>query len=120
MIADLLMGHLVGDYLLQDDWQAQNKKKPSPLGDIACAVHSIIYTLCVWAFTWLGGNLWPAWALAIIYVTHFCLDRWKFMPWWFKMANKPIFGAPPMAPWSYIVVDNIFHILVLYILWKVV
>jgi hypothetical protein len=34
----LLLGHLVGDYIFQDDWQATNKTNPAPLGTRPCVV----------------------------------------------------------------------------------
>lgn len=32
----LLCGHLLGDYILQNDWQAQNKANPHPKGQRPC------------------------------------------------------------------------------------
>lgn len=43
----LLLGHLVGDYLLQTSWMAVNKSKKTLQGWMAAIVHSVIYTLSV-------------------------------------------------------------------------
>lgn len=37
-----IIGHLVGDYLFQTDWMAQNKKAPGESGADACIVHCFI------------------------------------------------------------------------------
>ena len=39
--ADQILAHLIGDYLLQSHWMAQEKTKRS----IAAAVHAVSYTL---------------------------------------------------------------------------
>ena len=42
---EMLIGHLVGDYLLQNDWMAENKAKHKGLGWLTCAVHCLLYTM---------------------------------------------------------------------------
>ena len=115
MIIDLFMAHLVGDYLLQDDWQAQNKKAPGSKGLLACLVHCVLYTAAVFAFAFtFGGRQLPIWAIGAVFLSHWALDRYKIMPVLFRFMRKNKFGQPPMAPWSFILVDNILHVLVLY------
>lgn len=46
----MLVGHLVGDYLLQNDWMALNKKFKNFEGRLACGVHCFLWTLSVLAF----------------------------------------------------------------------
>lgn len=68
----LILGHFVGDYLLQNSWMALNKtKKWLPL-----IVHVLLYTLAVCAFTFAftGFNLW--WILVVL-ASHFFIDRWS-------------------------------------------
>ena len=43
---NLLFGHLVGDYLLQNKWIAMNKSGNT----FKCFIHCIIYTFCVCTF----------------------------------------------------------------------
>lgn len=102
-----LIGHLVGDYLAQNDWMALNKKKNS----WACAAHVAAYTFIVLLFTW-----WPWWTYLIIAGTHFLQDRTQFIPWLMKKLKQEQFAKPPLAPWSVIVVDNILHLVVLFFL----
>lgn len=105
MLAFAIVGHLVGDYLLQNDWMAQNKKRRSP----PCAVHCLLWTLAVcllagW-FTW--------WVPAVLFATHFLQDRTTVVARWMKLVGQEGFASPPLAPWSVIVVDNVWHILTL-------
>lgn len=106
-----LMGHLIGDYLLQDDWMALNKKRSS----FACLVHCLLYTAAVGLAT-----RWPLWTIPVIFATHFAQDRTNFIVWFMQHKNQRQFAAPPMAPWSIIVVDNVLHMCVLWALSLVV
>lgn len=101
-----LIGHLVGDYLLQNDWQANGKKQSS----VICAVHCGLYTLAVWLFTG-----WPILALAIVFSLHFAQDRTGFVRWWMHVFGQDRFAGPPLGPWSIIVVDNVMHLVVLHL-----
>lgn len=111
ILASAIVGHLVGDYLAQTDWMAQNKKQRS----LPCLVHCMIWTSSVFAFT--GWN-WTA--LLFIFVCHFIQDRTQIIAWWMKLSWKPQIGfmQPPLAPWSLIVVDNVWHIVQLWIAWR--
>ena len=61
VFAVLLVSHLVGDYLLQTDWQAVHKRGglgPDPVSRRALLSHVATYTLAyVPALIWLGGDL---------------------------------------------------------------
>lgn len=106
----ILAGHLAGDYLLQNDWMAQGKKRSSWI----CAVHCLIYTVCVLA---IGGfeSFGIAWTFLAIFIPHFLIDRWGFVRWWMGFYGQSDFAKPPMAPWSFIAVDNSMHIVCLWI-----
>lgn len=111
-----LIGHLVGDYLLQNDWMAGNKKKAGAEGFRACLVHCVLWTFSVmicsgwlwqldsniywWfgVFFWLGG-------------THFIQDRTTIIDTYMRRCGQRKFLEGPCAPWSGIVVDNVWHIL---------
>jgi hypothetical protein len=99
-----LVLHLVGDYLLQNDWMALNKKKPGLKGFVACLVHCLIYSL-----PFLLISTPRQWV--IIFVSHFIIDRWGFVKWFMNAIGQKKFAEPPMAPWSIIAVDNTFHLL---------
>jgi len=122
-----LIAHLIGDYILQNDWMAQRKKGKlfPPLwayryeramrewrcGTCACTVHVTLYTMVMWAMTG-----WPFWAIAVVFVTHYLQDRTNVIAWWMKTMGQKGFAMPPLAPWSTIVVDNTWHLIVLYAL----
>lgn len=108
---DYLIGHLVGDYLLQNDYLAQNKKSNSWI----CALHCLIYSFCIFVLTG-----WSFTSIGIIFTTHFLLDRWTFPQWYMRKIGQEKFAQPPMSPWSIVLVDNIFHVVILYSLSKFV
>ena len=96
-----IYAHLIGDYLLQNDWMALNKKTNS----WACALHIVVY-LFPFYFT---GLLW--WQIALIGLQHFIQDRTQFVIWLMKVKGSEKFATGPCSPWSIIVTDNIIHIL---------
>jgi hypothetical protein len=80
---ELLLCHLVGDYVLQSDWMALEKTKKT----IPAIVHAFVYTLPFCVLTQSPG------AIAFILFTHFLIDRWRLAryvgyaknflsPWW--------------------------------------
>lgn len=102
-----IVGHLVGDYLLQNDWLAAGKKRSHAI----CALHAGIWTTST---ALLGGLLSPL-LVSWLFVTHFAIDRWGFVRWWMAFVRQPVFLQPPMAPWSIIVVDNVWHLVTIFI-----
>lgn len=93
--------HLIGDYLLQNDWMAnQKKKKIWP-----CLVHVIFYML---PFL-LCQMQW--WQLLAIGLQHYLQDRTNFVVWFMKIKGSKHFAEPPCAPWSIFLTDNIIHLL---------
>jgi len=108
----LLTGHLIGDYIVQNDWMAANKGMPQKVGHLACTVHCLCYTLAVWAcsFWWV-----PWWGLAICFAVHWPIDRWRLAGWWMRnVSGQAGFANGPLAPWSIIIVDNVFHLATLF------
>lgn len=146
-----IIGHLVGDYLLQNDWMALGKKRTSfpdspddwnrPVWELfkffnrwfslPCFVHSMIWTLTVMGFAgWLGftdagyesEKYWfYGLAFTVLFVTHYIQDRTHIIRFWMTSINRqPKFVEPPMSPWSLIVVDNVWHILTIWFVWRFV
>ena len=112
MIEQLLL-HGVGDYLIQNDWMALNKKKKGALGFLACLIHCVTYSL---PFALIAS--WPA--VLAIFATHFIIDRWKLVDWFLATRNGVFhiknFGFGEERPvvitlWLYIITDNTFHLL---------
>jgi len=110
--ADQIVAHLVGDYILQSDWMANEKTKQS----FAAGVHAVAYTL---PFLFITQSVA---ALAFICGTHFLIDRFRLARYvvWFKNGqwsspitatgysdDKPAF----LSVWLLIIADNTLHIL---------
>lgn len=128
---ELFLAHLVGDYIVQNDWQANWKTAVcgsfDPVKDdkskqylwwrplIACTVHCLLYTLAVFVFTWY----WiPWWGLLLCFTIHWPVDRFRLARKWMEnISGQHAFANGVFSPWSIIVVDNIFHLLTLYGIW---
>ena len=109
--------HLIGDYLIQNDWMALNKKSKTLKGELACQIHCILYAL---PFLFIGS--W--YSVLGIYISHYILDRTNIVAWYLAVKNGVFhvrnFGFSEERPfaisiWLLIIVDNIFHILFNYL-----
>lgn len=106
----LLLGHLVGDYIVQNDWMAANKTQRT----WPCFVHCVCYTLAVWAFSfwWM-----PWWGVLACFAFHLPIDRFRLAVWWMvNVSHQKAFATGMLSPWSIIVVDNTFHLLTLWVI----
>lgn len=113
-----LILHGIGDYLIQNDWMATNKKKTTLEGELACQIHCITYTIPF--YMWYGDL-----TLALyIYILHYAIDGFKIVDWFLAVRNGVLditnFGFSQDRPalitvWLYIITDNIFHIICNYI-----
>lgn len=118
--ADQITLHLIGDYILQSDWMAQEKVKRA----WPCLVHCWFYSIGFTALT-LDYR-----ALIVIFGTHYLIDRYRLARYvvWFKNKIAPkgfdkswtecnITGYPNDRPawltvWLLIIADNILHIVI--------
>lgn len=117
-----LILHLIGDYITQSDWMAQNKTKST----WAAFWHATIYSI---PFAFIAS--WPAWF--VIWSTHLLIDRFRLARYvvWLKNAtlgppsafldnrygweNCKGTGYPSDAPpwlsvWLMIAADNTIHL----------
>jgi hypothetical protein len=108
----IILAHLWGDYILQNDWMAKNKTS----SDWACAVHCAFYTGAYALFIETSGNHWPLWAYAAVFFTHYLIDRYRLAFKWMNWHDWQKDFAKNMAPWSIIIVDNTFHLAIAYII----
>lgn len=116
-LSGAIVGHLVGDYLLQNDWMAEGKKRSSWI----CALHAYLWTFSVcWFAGWkpIVFNANYALAAVILFLTHFIQDRAAIVPLWMDFIGQRKFRTGPTSPWSIIVVDNVWHIVVIWVVWK--
>lgn len=70
-----LLCHLLGDYVLQSDWMAQQKTKSS----LPALVHAITYSLPFWGLVVWAGYEYSAGMLALLVITstHYLIDRYR-------------------------------------------
>ena len=81
VFAGFLVAHMVGDYLLQTDWQARHKRGGlggDPVARRALLTHVTTYTLAfVPALIWIADELDPTWAIVsavLIFLPHLMID----------------------------------------------
>ncbi|MGC1376783.1 MAG: DUF3307 domain-containing protein [Anaerolineales bacterium] len=103
------LGHLVGDYVFQTDWMAENKKKHS----FPCLVHSAVWAACVVLFAGWG---WLPFLILLAF--HFLQDRTSMVRNWMRLMGQDHFATGPYAPWSMVIIDNTFHLLQIWLVWK--
>ena len=104
---NLILGHFVGDFMFQCDWMANNKKQNS----LICALHCLIYSLIIWAFTFFT---WPLWSIGVVFLTHFIIDRTLIVKHYLLFMGQKRFIKGELFPWAYIIVDNTWHMLALW------
>ena len=119
VLAGFLVAHMVGDYLLQTDWQARHKRcglGGDPVARRALLAHVTTYTLAfVPALIWIADELDVAWAIlsaVLIFLPHLVIDDGRVVQIYMtrvKRANG--FEAGLAAS-----VDQTFHILSLFLL----
>ena len=107
-LPEALIGHLVGDYLLQNDWMALNKKRSS----VHCGVHCLLWAAAVVLF---AG--WGLGAFTVLFAAHFAQDRTNVIAWYMDKVGQRQFRAGPCSPWSTIVVDNVWHVVSIWAVW---
>lgn len=118
--ADQLVAHMVGDYVIQSDWMANEKTKRS----VAALVHAVSYAL---PFLFLRPSML---ALLVVIATHFLIDRFRLArfvvfaknflaprdawPSWAdcNSTGYPAARPPWLAVWLLIIADNAMHILI--------
>lgn len=113
-----IIGHLVGDYLLQNDWMALNKKRDDILGWTSCSVHCLIWTLAVLTCC----DWWRIDIFIYVFLSHFLLDKTYLIVWYMKKIGS--FSRiindnkNPNQLLAYIAVDNSAHLLFLFLIAK--
>ena len=109
--------HLTGDFALQTEWQAQNKRGglgPDPIARRALAAHVATYTLAfvpalVWLWDPLGAGVLAV--AAVVAGTHFVQDDGRLLDLYVRRVKKTNFQARPLVG---LAVDQTFHLLLLF------
>ena len=106
-----LVAHMIGDYIIQNDFIAIEKTKKT----VYALIHVALYAI---PFYFIVGFSYP---LLLIIASHFFIDRFRLATYWIKLINwnwnsknfgfnkeKPMW----MSVWLMIIYDNIFHIII--------
>jgi hypothetical protein len=109
--------HLVGDFALQTEWQAQHKRGglgPDPTARRALVSHVTTYTLAfVPALIWLWDSIGAA-ALAVaavIFATHLIQDDGRLIASYMRLVKNTTAEGPTLVA---VMVDQTFHMLLLF------
>jgi hypothetical protein len=111
----LLAGHLLGDWVAQNDWQATNKTRSWAALTAHVASYHLLMGLLLLIPLLRDG--WPAGkalaALAVSALTHAVIDRRWPVRALMRAAGSPGFAA---VEWGVIAVDQALHLFILAIL----
>ena len=113
----LLVGHLIGDFLLQTDGMAKYKAQSWTwmLRHVGLYLAVMVIVLGVYSLSYPV----PLWALGLsllfIGATHIVLDRRGFTLAWMRLI-----GITSDLDWLIIVADQVFHLLVLVVVVQIV
>lgn len=78
-----ILGHFIGDYLLQNKWMALGKGQNTLEGYAICFLHTCIYTGVVCAFTGQFG--WVFWLM--VFLSHYPIDKWSLGQVWLDLIK---------------------------------
>jgi hypothetical protein len=106
----LVLAHLMGDWVLQNDWMAKGKRKQ--LLGMAGLVHAAGYALTVLGACWLSGlrgghpALYPALG-GTIFLTHWLIDGTGLVETWMRFYRQSDLEMVR------VMVDQTLHLLIL-------
>lgn len=106
----LVIGHLVGDWLLQNDWMAKGKREQFITQ--AGMTHFLIYTLAVMLTFGIAngssvGIFTYLLVTVLVFVSHWLIDATRVVEFWMHMSGQT------NIPMVRVMVDQTFHFLVL-------
>lgn len=102
-----LVLHLIGDWLFQNDWMANNKKNlKHPAGYVHAGIHGIILSLVF------------GWAAIPLAIVHLLIDTRTPVTWWAQLIRQTpatvlVVNKYPLMSVGSVVrlwVDQVFHI----------
>ena len=109
----LLLGHFVGDWILQNDWMAKGKKKG--LLNPAGMAHYAIYTAAIICALKIPGALDEGWMPYLVpglmvFVSHWLIDATDGVDRWMRLYRQTHLEIVRLM------VDQTLHLLVLVVL----
>lgn len=114
-----ILGHFIGDYLLQNKAMMLNKSKKGFRGALWCTLHCAIYTAVVCLFLWTANP----WIILAVFLSHWPIDRWSLAIKWMQLIksrdpNETYFSKETDSAFYaivYVVTDNTMHILLIWL-----
>jgi hypothetical protein len=115
--AVLATSHLVGDFLLQTDWQARHKQGglgPDPVRRRALLTHIAVYTAAfIPALVWIGLERNLAWAVVtgiVVAIPHMIQDDGRLLDAYMAKVK----GLSQTSSGLRVAVDQSFHVVFLF------
>lgn len=111
---EYFMAHLIGDFLLQNSWMAENKGKNSWI----CLAHVLVYSL-PFLITCQLALLWPSLMLhalsgtsfLLILVQHWFQDRFALHMIYMKKVGQ---STPDKWPTGPLIIDQVWHLIFIF------
>ena len=106
----LIIGHLVGDWMLQNDWMARGKAQR--FFTQAILVHCTVYTLAILITLWFAttsSKLNPPYLtfILVIFISHWLIDAGNLAARWVRWLRQS------RLLFVRIMVDQTMHVLIL-------
>ena len=118
VFAVFFVSHLVGDFLVQTEWQALNKRGGLSGGNRiarrALLSHVVVYTLCFApALVWIVDRTTPLaiGLVALIFIPHLVQDDGRLLMAWNRRIKSATFEPGDTV---YMAVDQSFHLVALF------
>lgn len=108
---DILMGHFLGDYVLQNDWMGINKSKSW----LICSLHCVIYSLSIALLTWTLD-----WRLFVVFFQHLIFDKNRKLTQFLLSNHHFKWCTDREKMWLMFFYDNLTHLFTLHILYNVI
>ena len=122
----MIIGHLVGDYMIQSKKMALLKSNKDLNGLMWCVWHCVLYTLSISVFTQTTDPI----KIFLIFMSHFPIDHWSLASKWLKLIRGRNFVDAyksnsefreidlAFSTIVYVVVDNTMHILLMWFIFN--
>ncbi len=99
----LLIGHVIGDFILQTRWMAEKKNSEW----LPLLAHSAVYTAVVTILSFLAKGV-SVWGILIVFASHVVLDQRRFVNLWARIVT-----GTENSDWLKIALDQSWHIVIL-------
>jgi len=99
-----MLGHLIGDFLLQPKSWALRKSERGKTGFWYCTVHVMVYTAAVCAML----RTYKPVVILLVYIPHWLIDRYSLASFWLKLIRGRTFEGAYTSTDKYREFDIVF------------